>query len=779
MAVVIGLSIASLSIAAPGRSLRSASRSTRGHDALLTEWRIPAWADDSLTPDPRSSPPKTVEWARLYLPRLQDAGSQSVGRRAPRTAARRSHRAAPSQDVPIDLQPVAEIPMGNLGAIALSGDRAYLGLGPRLAVLGLEDPAAPRLLGFSGDLGDDLRDLAPDPRAPDRVLVAAGDAGLAIIDASTEERPRELARLPGRALAVQSEGTRAYVLGDALRILDTSEAGSPREIGRIELPIEAFHVVGTLAWLAAGAAGVMVYDLGDPARPAPIGAVDTPGSAHDIRVAGTVAYVADGGRRLSVLDVSDPTAPRLTYELAVDLSGESACLPPVADCGLDARLLRLAGDRALLVLQRYGGAFAARSPARLVSIDLADPARPRELGHRTLSANPVAIAMGDGRVLAAMRPLWWYAGIAPCQLAPGGLGIYDAGLSPLGTFEAPAPPNAVQLHAGKVWLADSIRRLRAYSLDDPGGPRPTGATGSEYGSDYGSAEARDLVVEGQHGARLAIGGQTGGFVASGARHSAATGRGGGAADGAGVASNAEVPGSARAPLAPQNGCAPPPPNQWYTRIATDGAHDFLLDMNGDLQLFEPGAFGPVGSLLDLQAKGLAARKGRVYLATDQGLQVVNAATPAQPAREGSLALSGFADAAGAAGGADLVVLAGQNGLALVDARRPDAPRPLASVPTHGAARAVALAGHTAYTAAGDSLQVFDILHPELPGEVARANGLREARAVAVDATRVAVLAAGGLYLFAALPDDGSPPQLPTPPEPDGGALYLPALRLGP
>lgn len=668
--------------------------------------------------------------------------------------------------------------MGNLGAIAVSGNRAYLGLGPRLAVLGLEDPAAPRLLGFTNDLGDELRDLALDPRAPNRVLVAAGDAGLVIIDASTEGRPRELARLPGRAQAVQSEGTRAYVLGEALRILDATDPEAPMEIGRVELPIEAFHVAGDLAWLATGAAGVMVYDLGDPARPAPIGAFDTPGSAHDIRVAGTFAYVADGGRRLSVLEVSDPTAPWLRSELTVDLSAENACSPQVADCGLDARLLRIVGDRAVLVLQRFSGAFAARSPARLVSIDLADPAAPRELAQRTMSANPVAIAMGDGRVLAAARPLWWYAGIAPCQLALGGLVIYDAGLSPLGQFEAPAPANAVQLHAGKVWLADITRRLRAYTLDEPGGPRPTGATGSEYGSDYGSAEARDLVVEGSLGARLAIGGQTGGFVASGARRTATTGGVGGAAGGAPSASNAADPGQGKAPFSPQNGCAPPPPDQWYTRIATDGAHDFLLDMNGDLQVFEPGAFGPLGTLLKLEASGLAARKGRVYLATAQGLRIVNAANPAEPTNEAALALSGFANAAAASRSADLVILAGQNGLALIDASRPEAPRHLASLPTLGEARAVALTGHTAYAAAGGSLQVFDILHPRAPGEVARMSGLRGARAVAVDATHVAVLAAGGLYVFAALPDDGTPPQLPAPPEPDARKLYVPALRQG-
>ena len=75
--------------------------------------------------------------------------------------------------------------------------------------------------------------------------------------------------------------------------------------------------LGTHAYVAAGAAGLQIYDIGDPASPVLLGTCDTRGVARDVSVAGSYAYVADGAAGLEVVDVSDPAAPHLVSNLAL------------------------------------------------------------------------------------------------------------------------------------------------------------------------------------------------------------------------------------------------------------------------------------------------------------------------------------------------------------------------------------------------------------------------------------------------------------------------------
>lgn len=384
--------------------------------------------------------------------------------------------AAAAAQAPVALERLSEIPMGNLNAVALAGDRAYVGLGPRLLVLDAGAAEGLRLLGQGSTLADDVLELAVDPARPDRLWAAAGEAGVLPLDVGDPARPQLLGRLPGYAGRLRTIGGRVYALGvgSTLRILEPDGAEVLRELGRVELPIEAFDVEGDLVWLAVGPAGLVAYDIADPARPRPVGALDTPGSAHDIQVQGGLAFVADGGRRLSVVDLMVPEAPALIGTLDVDLSGEQQCADPVTgDCGLDTRRILVEGRRLVLVLWRYLGAFSGRSAARMVLVDVADPRAPREIARRS------------------------------------------------------------------------------FDLADPRAPKPVAqAPRAVYGSHYGSAEIRDLVVD-EGGARLVRGSQRAGFL--------------GQLD------------KARQPGRPQNGCSPPPRTEWFHRIASDGRRDYLLD----------------------------------------------------------------------------------------------------------------------------------------------------------------------------------------------------------
>jgi hypothetical protein len=61
------------------------------------------------------------------------------------------------------------------------------------------------------------------------------------------------------------------------------------------------QVVGTVAYVADGGAGLQILDVSNPAQVKRLGGYDTSGYAHGVQVVGTVAYVADGEACLQIL----------------------------------------------------------------------------------------------------------------------------------------------------------------------------------------------------------------------------------------------------------------------------------------------------------------------------------------------------------------------------------------------------------------------------------------------------------------------------------------------
>ena len=117
---------------------------------------------------------------------------------------------------------------------------------------------------------------------------------------------------PGTACGVQVVGTLAYVVdGSAgLRVIDVSNPAAPFERGFYDTPGYAMgvQVVGALAYVADCSAGLRVIDVSNPAAPFERGFYDTPGNAIDVQVVGSLAYVVDG-HSLRIIDVSNPAAP--------------------------------------------------------------------------------------------------------------------------------------------------------------------------------------------------------------------------------------------------------------------------------------------------------------------------------------------------------------------------------------------------------------------------------------------------------------------------------------
>ncbi|RFA32307.1 hypothetical protein CAL65_20005 [Alkalilimnicola ehrlichii] len=92
--------------------------------------------------------------------------------------------------------------------------------------------------------------------------------------------------------------------------------GSPEHglqvVAELPVPASRVAVAGDYAYLAAGDAGMVVVDIGDPRAPAIVSRVNELGFVHDVSVSGSVAYLALGERGVATVDVTNPAAPLVT-----------------------------------------------------------------------------------------------------------------------------------------------------------------------------------------------------------------------------------------------------------------------------------------------------------------------------------------------------------------------------------------------------------------------------------------------------------------------------------
>lgn len=182
---------------------------------------------------------------------------------------------------------------GSTHAVAVQGSYAYVGVGARLVVLDVSNPADPAVLGQTAVLLDIVRDIFV---SGDYAYIAAGDAGL--------------------------------------RVIDVSDPAAPAEVGSY-VPAETaldVHVAGNYAYVAAFRDGLRVVDVSDPTAPVEVGVYDMAGVAGGIYVAGRYAYVVETGLGyLHIVDVSQPSQPvgvaishHLRGAVAVYVSGNYA-----------------------------------------------------------------------------------------------------------------------------------------------------------------------------------------------------------------------------------------------------------------------------------------------------------------------------------------------------------------------------------------------------------------------------------------------------------------------
>jgi hypothetical protein len=154
-----------------------------------------------------------------------------------------------------------------------------------------------------------------------------------------------------------------------LQVVDISNPASPAIVGSVATPGEAWDValVGHHAYVAVRNTGIEVIDISDPTSPIIVGAVATPGRVHAVAVAGDFAYVADSPCGLQVVDISNAAAP-------VIVGGGHYPSGAVATGPGDALAVAVAGDYAYV--GDYMGLFvcpaqcAGTTPVELASCEI-------------------------------------------------------------------------------------------------------------------------------------------------------------------------------------------------------------------------------------------------------------------------------------------------------------------------------------------------------------------------------------------------------------------------
>ena len=160
--------------------------------------------------------------------------------------------------------------------------------------------------------------------------------------------------IPGYANNVDVQGDRAYIAAGAagLQVVDVSDRTAPKIIASLDTDGTAIdiRVFGNLAYIADGEAGLKIVDISDSAAPVLLSGLDTAGIAQDLKIDGKFAYIADGANGLVIVDISDPAQPVQKSQLG----GLGEAL------GVDAQ-----GNRAVMV-----------AGSSLYTLDVTDPAGP-------------------------------------------------------------------------------------------------------------------------------------------------------------------------------------------------------------------------------------------------------------------------------------------------------------------------------------------------------------------------------------------------------------------
>jgi len=645
---------------------------------------------------------------------------------------------------------------GLVGDLDVAGDVAYLGRTSDdhalLDIIDASQPAAPQQLSSTSWGGWDSYDRTGVRIAGHHAYVAAGRAGLQIVDVSNPTNPVKLSQClnDSEPYAVGVTAGRAYLKTlQQLAVIDVANPVAPAQLGALSLEgtglVEGtVQVQGDYAYCGLSFKGYLVIDVHDSTNPVAVGGYDTLGDVHELWSANQHLFLAEGWEGLSVFDTSDPVHPLPLGRVAtcgeaygVQVAGNYAY---VADGGSGLAIISLPSESVTLV-QPPASLKAALGDTATLNV--------RAYGSGPLSyqwyagesgdvSHPIAGANGTSftaPVSAETAPYWvrvsssegasdsqtaWVSPVPPVSVellslwpgyrrgsavdvqVAGDLAYVAAGSVQIWSLTNLASPRLVGSYAPRDWplesLAFSSNRLflacgdKGLQILDVACPETPALLGI-----FTNGSANKVVVAG---------------------------------------SVAYVVGD---PLRILDVSDPSQPHQLAsltvagTALDVQGQYAYLVDGDGNLQIFD--VFDPEQplQLASTQLFSAAPNAIRVagnyaYVAEGQRrvnsvlrpgrLDVVNISDPRQPSLAGSVLTETNSDALAVdVLGAYAFVVEGSAGLRVVDVANPAAPSSVGGLSLGAWAQAVAASGQRAYVASDGGLHCIDISLPASPRQL--------------------------------------------------------------
>ncbi len=201
---------------------------------------------------------------------------------------------------------------GGTYAVAVQGNYAYIGVGPRLVILNIADPVRPMAVAQTRVLPDLVMGIVV---VGDYAYVADASAGLRIINISNPAVPAEVGfhDTPDIAEGIVVAGRYAYIADNSsgLRIIDIVNPFAPTEVGSYDTPGTAVDIAisGNRAYVADDSGGLRIINVANPSAPAELGFYPTPGKAQGLDISGDYVYIAAGQSGLRIVNITNPSRP--------------------------------------------------------------------------------------------------------------------------------------------------------------------------------------------------------------------------------------------------------------------------------------------------------------------------------------------------------------------------------------------------------------------------------------------------------------------------------------
>ncbi|MBD3221868.1 hypothetical protein GF314_11565 [bacterium] len=286
---------------------------------------------------------------------------------------------APADDMVEDVGEYFPTFFAEMQDVELDADKAYVfGVGG-LAIIGLQDPTEPFMIGRYVPPGDPYVRFYRGAVDGDFAYGGAREDGLMVIDTTPATQPIRLAvhGEPGMSYegcALAGDLLFACRHADGLEIIDVTGPQVPQTVSEVTGLVNSWDVVvrDDLAYVADGLGGLAIVDATDPAAPFVLATHPTAGVAVDVVLHGDIAVVAMGSAGLELVDVGDPAQPATvgTY----DTTGLAITVD------VDEDLAHVADWDDIEV------------------INIADPAAPVLVGRENTPVRAMGLAAGDGLV---------------------------------------------------------------------------------------------------------------------------------------------------------------------------------------------------------------------------------------------------------------------------------------------------------------------------------------------------------------------------------------------